>query len=73
MSDTNFNILFEKIGHIEASQAGIQRSLERIEEHSFGFEKRLRRVENQTTRLITLSGICACLITLGVSILTKII
>jgi len=66
----NFNILFEKIGHIEASQNNTYRLLERIEAHGTSFEKRLQKVERQTTRLVTISSLCACLITITLGLLT---
>lgn len=73
MNDNNFNILFEKIGHIEATQAGIYHLLERIEANASHFETRLHKVEKQAVRLLTICGICAFLITAGLSYLSKII
>jgi hypothetical protein len=72
MNDNNFNILFEKIGRIEATQAGIYRLLERVEQSASHTETRLHKVEKQAVRLMTLSGVCAFIFTLSFSLLTKI-
>lgn len=68
MNDNNFNVLFERIGRIEATQSGIYKLLERIEEQSKKSEERLLHVESQTSKLMTMSSLCACFITLVISI-----
>jgi hypothetical protein len=71
MNENNFNILFEKIGHIEATQKGIYRLLERIEDNAQQVETRLQNVEKQAVRLMTLSGICAFIVTSGSTLIAK--
>lgn len=58
MHDERMNRLFEDIGHIKATQRAMH-GQQRIERSIGQYDTRLRKVEGQAGRLLTLAGVAA--------------
>lgn len=59
MQDDRLNRLFEDIGHIKATQTAMMQGQQRIERSLGQYGTRLRKVEGQAGRLLTLAGVAA--------------